>query len=51
LSAQVEQNVHSKVQMRACALSGGRSRSQHSQLGFNASMNSSVGSAARQTEI
>ena len=37
-SAQAAQNVHSNVQMRASALSGGRSRSQHSQLGFSWSM-------------
>jgi hypothetical protein len=29
------QNVHSKLQIRASGLSGGRSRSQHSQFGFS----------------
>jgi len=38
LSAQLAQNVHSNVQIRASVLSGGKSRSQHSQLGFNVSM-------------
>ena len=33
-SAHVAQKVHSKVQMRASALSGDRSTSQHSQLGL-----------------
>ena len=37
-SAQAAQKVHSKVQMRASALSGDRSTSQHSQLGFIISM-------------
>jgi len=37
-SAQWAQNVHSNVQMRASADSGGRSRSQHSQFGFSNSM-------------
>jgi hypothetical protein len=37
-SAQVAQNVHSKLQMRAAGLSGGKSTSQHSQLGRNSSM-------------
>jgi hypothetical protein len=36
--AQSTQKVHSKLQMRASAESGGRSRSQHSQFGFNNSM-------------
>src|SRR3954447_17860935 len=35
VAAQSAQNVHSKVQMRASGLSGGRSRSQHSQFGFS----------------
>lgn len=38
VSAQVLQKVHSKEQMRASAESGGRSLSQHSQLGLSASM-------------
>jgi hypothetical protein len=33
--AQSAQNVHSKVQIRASAASGGRSLSQHSQLGLS----------------
>src|SRR6185312_17355260 len=37
-SAQSRQNVHSNVQITASAASGGRSLSQHSQLGRNASM-------------
>jgi hypothetical protein len=37
-SAQLEQNVHSKVQMRAFVASGGRSMLQHSQLGLSCSM-------------
>jgi len=37
-SAQSAQKVHSKLQMRASLLSGGRSRSQHSQFGFNVSI-------------
>ncbi len=37
LSTQSAQNVHSKVQIRASALSGGRSRSQHSQFGRSSS--------------
>ena len=37
-SAQSTQNVHSKEQMRAARLSGGRSRSQHSQFGRSSSM-------------
>ena len=41
-SAQVAQNVHSNVQMRASVLEGGRSRSQHSQLGLISNMRSSV---------
>jgi hypothetical protein len=35
VAAQSAQNVHSKVQIRASGLSGGRSRSQHSQFGFS----------------
>jgi hypothetical protein len=35
VAAQPAQNVHSKVQIRASGLSGGRSRSQHSQFGFS----------------
>src|SRR5436190_10781854 len=38
VSTQSAQKVHSKVQMRASGLSGGRSRSQHSQLGRRLSM-------------
>ena len=38
VSTQSAQNVHSKEQMRASSLSGGRSRSQHSQLGRSWSM-------------
>jgi len=38
VSTQSAQKVHSYVQMRASLLSGGRSRSQHSQLGRNSSM-------------
>lgn len=34
-SAQLLQNVHSKLQMKACVDSGGKSLSQHSQLGLN----------------
>jgi hypothetical protein len=37
-SAQSRQNVHSNEQMTASPESGGRSRSQHSQLGLSASM-------------
>lgn len=37
-SAHVAQKVHSNVQMTASLLEGGRSRSQHSQLGRNSSM-------------
>ena len=37
-SAHAAQKVHSKVQMRASALSGGRSASQHSQFGFRTSI-------------
>ena len=37
-SAQLAQNVHSNVQMRTSVALGGRSLSQHSQLGFRASM-------------
>lgn len=37
-AAQVAQKVHSKVQIRASVLSGGKSRSQHSQLGLNSSI-------------
>ena len=36
--AQSTQNVHSKEQMRASSDAGGRSRSQHSQLGLRSSM-------------
>ena len=35
VAAQSAQNVHSKVQIRASGLSGGRSRSQHSQFGLS----------------
>jgi hypothetical protein len=42
-SAQRAQNVHSKLQMRAAALSAGRSVPQHSQQGRNSSMCNSVG--------
>jgi hypothetical protein len=35
VAAQSAQNVHSKVHIRASRLSGGRSRSQHSQFGFS----------------
>jgi hypothetical protein len=38
LSAQAAQNVHSNEHIRACVLSAGKSRSQHSQLGRNSSM-------------
>jgi hypothetical protein len=41
-SANFAQNVHSNVQMRASSLSGGRSRSQHSQLGLSSSMAASI---------
>jgi hypothetical protein len=48
LSAQSAQKVHSNVQIRAAALSGGKSQSQHSQLGFNFNMmNSNVKSVSR----
>ena len=43
LLAQSAQNVHSNVQMRASSDSGGRSRSQHSQLGLSSSMVSAFG--------
>jgi hypothetical protein len=36
--AQVRQNVHSKLQIKASFDSGGKSSSQHSQLGFNINM-------------
>jgi len=42
VSAQVVQKVHSKVQMRASIVSGGRSRSQHSQFGRSSSTNAST---------
>jgi hypothetical protein len=35
VAAHSAQNVHSKLQMRASGLSGGRSRSQHSQFGLS----------------
>jgi hypothetical protein len=38
LSAHSRQNVHSKEQIRASGEPGGRSRSQHSQLGLNSSI-------------
>jgi hypothetical protein len=38
VSAQRAQNVHSKLQISASSASGGRSRSQHSQLGRSWSM-------------
>ncbi len=38
VSAQAAQNVHSKEQMRASADSGGKSLSQHSQLGRSSSI-------------
>jgi hypothetical protein len=38
LSAQLRQNVHSNEQIVASAESGGRSRSQHSQLGLSESI-------------
>jgi hypothetical protein len=38
VSTQSRQNVHSKVQIMASVASGGRSLSQHSQDGRNASM-------------
>jgi hypothetical protein len=38
LSTQSRQNVHSKVQIIASAAEGGKSLSQHSQLGRNSSM-------------
>src|ERR1700684_2995391 len=37
-ATQATQKVHSKLQMRASGLSGGRSRVQHSQLGRSSSM-------------
>jgi hypothetical protein len=37
-SAQPRQKVHSKEQIRASGESGGKSRSQHSQLGRNSSI-------------
>jgi hypothetical protein len=37
-SAQSLQKVHSKEQIRASGESGGKSRSQHSQLGLNSSI-------------
>jgi hypothetical protein len=43
-AAHSEQNVHSKLQMKASSLVGGRSRSQHSQFGRSSSISaSSVG--------
>jgi hypothetical protein len=39
LSVQSAQNVHSKLQMRASALPGGKSRSQVSQFGLSCSIN------------
>ena len=44
-SAQSAQNVHSYVQILASRLSGGRSRSQHSQFGRSASIAPNLGSA------
>ena len=41
-SVQVAQKVHSNEQIRACAESGGRSQSQHSQFGRNSSMSTSL---------
>lgn len=38
VSVQAAQNVHSKEQIRASGLSGGRSRSQHSQFGRSSSI-------------
>jgi len=38
VSAQLAQNVHSKVQIRASVDSGGKSLSQHSQLGLSSSI-------------
>jgi hypothetical protein len=38
LSAHSRQNVHSYEQIRASGESGGKSRSQHSQLGLNSSI-------------
>jgi len=43
-SAQAGQKVHSKVQITAAA-SGGRSRSQHSQLGLSSSMTAPANNA------
>jgi hypothetical protein len=37
-SAQAAQKVHSKVHIRASVAEGGKSLSQHSQLGFSASI-------------
>ena len=37
-SAQFKQNVHSKVQITACLLFGGKSTSQHSQFGLNSNI-------------
>jgi hypothetical protein len=42
VSAQAAQNVHSKEQMRASGLAGGKSRSQHSQPGRNSSLSDSL---------
>ena len=42
VSTQPAQKVHSKVQIRASALSNGRSRSQHSQLGRSSSIGASL---------
>jgi hypothetical protein len=42
-SEQEAQNVHSNEQIRARDESGGRSQSQHSQLGRNSSMSTSAG--------
>jgi hypothetical protein len=39
LSTQSRQNVHSKVQIIASVAAGGKSLSQHSQLGRSSSMN------------
>jgi hypothetical protein len=40
--AQLVQNVHSKEQMKASVESGGKSLSQHSQFGLNASIRASL---------
>ena len=46
-SAQLAQNVHSNVQMKACLESGGRSASQQSQPGLSSSIDLSLNAVQR----